>query len=77
MNKRAVITIIALAATPACAGDCRYGSFAGQSVVSCDDGYVESRSARGVRSYGIRNGGFDRYPGQAPQPWALDGREVR
>jgi hypothetical protein len=63
-----IATLIALAAAPSFAGDCRYGSFAGQSVVSCDDGYVESHGARGSWSYGIRNGGFERYPGQAPQP---------
>jgi hypothetical protein len=74
---RTLITILALATAPAFAGDCRYGNYAGQSVVSCDDGYVESRGARGSRSYGIRNGGFDRYPGQTPPPWALEKRETR
>jgi hypothetical protein len=74
---RTLITILALATAPAFAGDCRYGNYAGQSVVSCDNGYVESRGARGVRSYGYRNGGFDRYPGQAPPPWALERREAR
>jgi hypothetical protein len=74
---RTILTIIALAAAPAFAGDCRYGSFAGRSVVSCDDGYVESRGARGSRSYGVRNSGFERYPGQAPPAWAMERREAR
>lgn len=60
---RTIIVILALAAAPAFAGDCRYGSFDGRSVVTCDDGYLETRGARGSRSYGIRNGGFERYPG--------------
>ncbi len=56
---RLAITILALTASPAFAGSCRYGSFAGQSVESCDNGYVETHGPRGSRSYGIRNGGFD------------------
>lgn len=72
-----IVTILALAAAPAFAGDCRYGNYAGQSVVTCDNGDVESRGPRGSRSYGIRNGGFDRYPGYAPPPWALGRREAR
>ncbi len=74
---RTIIVIITLAAAPAWAGSCRYGSFGGRSTVSCTGGYFESRSGHSVRSYGYRNGGFDRYPGQAPQPWALERREAR
>lgn len=77
MFRRTLTTILALATAPAFAGDCRYGNYAGQSVVTCDNGYVESRGPRGSRSYGIRNGGFKRYTGQTPPPWALEGREER
>lgn len=72
-----VITIIALATAPAFAGDCRYGNYAGESVVSCDNDYVESRGAHGSRGYGVRNGGFDRYPRQVVPAWALERREAK
>lgn len=78
MTTRLTITIVlALTAAPAFAGDCRYGSFAGRSVVSCDNGYVEVHGRHGSRSYGIRNGGFDRYPSHTPPPWAMERREPR
>ncbi|MGE3266866.1 hypothetical protein [Methylocystis sp.] len=73
---RVIIAIIAVATTPAFAGDCRYGNYAGQSVVSCDNGYVETHGPHGSRAYGIRNGGFERYPDQAPPPWAIERREA-
>ncbi len=61
---RTIIIIITLLAAPAFAGSCRYGSFGGRSTVSCTNGYFESSRGGRVRSYGYRNGGFDRYPGQ-------------
>ncbi len=63
MTRLTIATIIALAASPAWAGSCRYGSFGGRSTVSCTDGYFESSRGGRVLSYGFRNGGFDRYPG--------------
>ncbi len=78
MTTRLAITIIiALATAPAFAGDCRYGSFAGQSVESCENGYVETHGRHGSRSYGIRNGGFERYPRQVVPAWALERREAK
>lgn len=64
MFKRTLITILALAAVPAWAGSCRYYSSGDHSVQSCSNGYFEVRGRGGVRRYGIRNGGFERYPGQ-------------
>lgn len=75
--RKVIAIIIALATAPAFAGSCRYGSFGGRSTVSCTDGYFESRSAHGVRSYGFRNGGFDRYPRQVVPAWALERREAK
>ncbi|MGJ0426979.1 hypothetical protein [Methylocystis sp.] len=59
----AIAIIFALTTVPAFAGDCRYGSFGGRSTVSCTGGYFESSRGGRVRSYGFRNGGFERYPG--------------
>lgn len=63
MSRRALSLALLIAASPAVAGSCRYGSFGGRSTVSCTDGYFESMDSRGhIRSYGFRNGGFPRYP---------------
>lgn len=57
-----VIFAIILIASPALAGSCRYGSFGGRSVVSCQGGYFQSSRGGRTESFGFRNGGYERYP---------------
>ena len=60
---------------PAIAGDCKILSINGQSVQVCDNGFVETTGRGGqTRSFGIRNGGVKRYPGNTVPPWALERR---
>jgi hypothetical protein len=75
MTRATLALALMIAASPAVAGSCRYQSVGDESVETCDNGYVEVNGPRGRRSYGIRNGGFERYPGQSVPPWAIERRE--
>jgi hypothetical protein len=76
-KNRALALALALAASPAVAGDCRYESVNGQTVQTCDDGFVETQGPHGRRSWGVRNGGFARTLGQAAPSWAIENRPDR
>lgn len=70
-----IAALIAMLASPAAAGICRNQNVDGQSITVCDNGFVEIRDQHGTRSYGVRNGGFNRYPGQPVLPYALQLRD--
>lgn len=61
---RFLSVVFLLFATPAMAGSCRYYSYGTHGATSCTGGYHEIRRRGHVESWGIRNGGFERYPGQ-------------
>ncbi|MEK4034267.1 hypothetical protein WOC76_12615 [Methylocystis sp. IM3] len=67
--------LLLLIAAPAAAGVCRNQNAGGESITVCDNGFVEIRDQRGSRSYGIRNGGFDRYPRRPVPPYAIERRD--
>lgn len=71
----AIVTSAMLCVRLALAGDCKIQSINGQSVQLCDNGYVETTGRSGrTRSFGIRNGGVERYPGNTAPSWALERR---
>lgn len=54
------------------AGSCRIGSYGAGSVETCTNGYTRYTDSRGHgHSYGIRNGGFDRYPNSGVPSYAV------
>lgn len=73
---RRAITILGLMiAGPALAGSCKIQSIDGRSVQTCDNGYIETTGRGGVRrTFGIRNGGVERYPGNSVPAWAIQKR---
>jgi len=75
MREAVTMIMIGMLSAPAVAGDCKIQSVNGQSVQVCDNGYVETTGRGGVRrSFGIRNGGVERYPGNSVPAWAIERR---
>jgi hypothetical protein len=74
MNKLITVVGCFFLVSPAIAGDCKIQNIEGRSVQTCDNGYVETTGRNGTRSYGIRNGGVDRYPGNSIPSWAIERR---
>jgi hypothetical protein len=77
MRRPLLALALLLAASPAVAGSCKIQSVNGESVETCTNGYVEVNGPHGRRTYGVRNGGFDRFPGLGVPSWALERREER
>lgn len=74
-NSAALFAILAVivTGTPALAGSCRYYMNGSDSVKECSNGYFEVEDRKGVRRYGIENGGFERYPGQRQPSYRMRG----
>ncbi len=63
------LTLVGCAGGGAHAGTCRYYMDGDRTVQSCDNGYFATTDSHGRRrQYGVRNGGFQRYPGQGERP---------
>jgi hypothetical protein len=61
--------ILIAAISTASGGTCRIYGDNGYTVEACDNGSFETWDRYGRhRQYGIRNGGFERYPGQPRRP---------
>lgn len=57
-----IAAIATICALPAHAGSCRYYSYGSHAATSCTGGYHELRGFGRTQRWGIRNGGFRRYP---------------
>ena len=74
MIHAALALALILANSPAVAGSCKFRRWR-ESVPTCSNGYTKVIGPCGRRSFGIRNGGFERYPGQNVPPSAIKRRE--